>query len=270
MFETKRVFGRKNTEKENNLGEDLRSRIINKIRVLLTLSLLILSAGYLVGCFRPESDMTSRGDDRETVAPSNLSGNVNANLDSRTEWSLQRYGSIVQKYANKYDLDWRLVMAVMRHESRFSADAVSDRGAFGLMQIMPATQLELADKLGVVETETPRNNIRAGIYHLQKLYGMIDARDEEDHIRLTLAAYNAGLNRILDAQDVAIYLGDDPNKWESVKAALPLLSKRYQSLHRDIWQSGKPRAGWFTDWNQTIKYVGSVMSYYDQYQIAMK
>ena len=152
----------------------------------------------------------------------------------------------------------------MRRESRFSADAVSDRGAFGLMQLMPSTQLELAGKIGVTETDTPSNNIKAGIYHLQQLYRSIYAADEENHIRLTLAAYNAGLNRILDAQDVASYMGDDPNTWESVKTALPLLSKRYQSLQHNIWPSGRPRAGYFTDWHQTIGYVESVMSYYNE------
>jgi membrane-bound lytic murein transglycosylase F len=229
-----------------------------------------MSSAYQIGCFRPESSMASKGDDLSTSLAVNKTQSNPSNLDARTELSLHRYGTIVQKYANRYNLDWRLVMAVMRHESRFAPNAVSDKGAFGLMQIMPATQLELADKLGVIETETPHNNIRAGIYHLQKLYRSIDARDEENHVRITLAAYNAGLNRILDAQDVATYLGDDPNKWESVKTALPLLSKRYQSLHRNIWQSGKPRAGTFTDWHQTTGYVESVMAYYDHYQLAMK
>jgi membrane-bound lytic murein transglycosylase F len=138
------------------------------------------------------------------------------------------------------------------------------------MQIMPATQAELAGKLGVSETETPANNIKAGIYHLQDLYRSIDAADEENHIRLTLAAYNAGLNRVLDAQDVAAFLGDNPSDWDAVKSTLPLLSRRYQSLHANVWRFGKPRAGYFSDWRQTINYVESVMSYYDHYQVALK
>lgn len=225
---------------------------------------------FQAGCFRPEASLAGRAEVLNVGLNGGMWGQQSASLDHRTEWSLRRYGATVQKYSNKYDLDWRLVMAVMRHESRFSAGAVSVRGAFGLMQIMPATQLELAGKLGVNETETPSNNIKAGIYHLQKLYRSIEAPDEENHIRLILAAYNAGLNRILDAQDVAAYLGDDPNNWESVKTALPLLSKRYQSLHQSIWQSGRPRAGSFTDWRQTIGYVESVMAYYQHYQVALK
>ena len=248
----------------------MRSFSLNNSKAFSLFFGLLFVAFSQIGCFRPESSLAGRTDDRDPFL-SGLKPDPRAiNLDHRTEWSLQRYGETVKKYSQKYDLDWRLVMAVMRHESRFSSDAVSYRGAFGLMQIMPATQVELAGKLGVTETESPSNNIKAGIYHLQQLYRAIDGSDEENHIRLTLAAYNSGLNRVLDAQDVAGYLGYNPQNWQSVKSVLPLLSKRYQNLHRNIWQSGKPRAGYFTDWNQTQLYVESIMAYYNQYQVAMK
>ncbi len=248
----------------------MRSKKRNKIRAILTFVALASATLLLDGCFRPESSLENKGEDIRATYVGDATDPWMGQVDQRTEHSVQRYGEIVKKYANRYDLDWRLVMAVMRHESRFTADAVSNRGAFGLMQLMPSTQQELAGKIGITETETPHNNIRAGVYHLQQLYRAIDAPDEENHIRLTLAAYNAGLNRILDAQDVAAYLGDDPNKWESIRTALPLLSKRYQSLFHNVWPSGKPRAGYFTDWRQTIGYVESVMSYYDEYQIALR
>ncbi len=229
-----------------------------------------ISALSVTGCFRPESNLAVKSDNPTWLAGKVPSVGIKSEVDARTEWSVQRYGPIVQSYSRKYNLDWRLVLAVMRHESRFMANAVSHRGAFGLMQIMPATQVELAGKLGVDETETPSNNIKAGIYHLQQLYRSIEAADEENHIRLTLAAYNAGLHRVLDAQDVASFLGDMPSEWDAVKSTLPLLSRRYQTLHSNIWLSGKPRAGYFSDWRQTINYVESVMSYYDHYQVALK
>jgi membrane-bound lytic murein transglycosylase MltF len=257
-------------EEDKELGGVLRSKNINRIKGFLLSTTVASVALLLAGCFQPESSLSNGSDDIRATFGGENRGTRAASLDPRTEISLQRYGSIVRTYSTKYDLDWRLVMAVMRHESRFMANAVSNRGAFGLMQIMPATQLELAGKLGVNETETPSNNIKAGAFHLQQLYRAIDANDEENHIRLTLAAYNAGINRILDAQDVAAYLGDDPQKWESVKSALPLLSRRYQGLHRNIWPSGKPSAGYFTDWHQTIGYVESVMTYYGHYQVALK
>ena len=263
-------FASVGNEKPLQLGGFLSVENINKIKGLLLVGGLFLLTLSFVGCFQPETSLANRNDDIRSTTAKEGSGSRAALVDQRTESSLQRYGSIVRNYSNRYELDWRLVMAVMRHESSFAPNAVSNRGAFGLMQIMPATQMELAGKLGVNETETPSNNIKAGAFHLQQLYRAIDAADEDNHIRLTLAAYNAGLNRILDAQDVAAYLGDDPNKWESVKTALPLLSKRYQGLHRNIWQTGKPRAGYFTDWHQTIGYVESVMSHYSNYQVALK
>jgi len=263
-------FATVGNEKSLYLGGFLIARNINKIKAFLLVGALLVTSMTLVGCFQPETSLANRNDDIKSTFAGESSGVRASFVDQRTESSLQRYGSMVRNYSNRYELDWRLVMAVMRHESRFAPNAVSNRGAFGLMQIMPATQVELAGKLGVNETETPSNNIKAGAYHLQQLYRAIDAADEDNHIRLTLAAYNAGLNRILDAQDVASYLGDDPNKWESVKTALPLLSKRYQGLHRSIWQAGKPRAGYFTDWHQTIGYVESVMSHYGNYQVALK
>jgi membrane-bound lytic murein transglycosylase F len=248
----------------------LRSFSLNNSKVFsLSLGLLFIVFSQ-IGCFRPESSLAGRADDREVFLSRSKSDPASPGVDQRTGWSIERYGETVKKYSRKYDLDWRLVMAVMRHESRFSADAVSHRGAFGLMQIMPATQVELAGKLGVEETESPSNNIKAGIYHLQQLYRAIDGSDEENHIRLTLAAYNSGLNRVLDAQDVAEYLGYNPQNWQAVKSVLPLLTKRYQNLHRNIWQSGKPRAGFFTDWNQTQLYVESIMAYYGQYQVTLK
>jgi membrane-bound lytic murein transglycosylase F len=248
----------------------LRSFSSNNNRVFLLFFVLLFAVFSQVGCFKPESSLAGRADDQDTFPSHSKSDHPSASLDHRTQWSLERYGETIKKYAYKYDLDWRLVMAVMRHESRFTADAVSERGAFGLMQIMPATQTELAGKLGVDETESPSNNIRAGVYHLQELYRAIGGSDEENHIRLTLAAYNAGLNRVLDAQDVAEYLGYNPQNWQSIKTAFPLLTKRYQNLHRNIWSSGRPRAGYFTDWNQTQLYVESIMAYYAGYQVALK
>jgi membrane-bound lytic murein transglycosylase F len=254
----------------NEQGGSLRSFSVNNTKGFTLFVGLLFIAFSQIGCFRPESSLAGRTDDRDAFRFSSNTDSPTVNLDHRTEKSLQRYGETVKKYSFKYDLDWRLVMAVMRHESRFSAEAVSHRGAFGLMQIMPATQVELAGKLGVRETESPSNNIKAGVFHLQQLYRSVGGLDEDNHIRLTLAAYNSGLNRVLDAQDVAEYLGYNPQNWQSVKSVLPLLTKRYQTLHRNIWQSGKPRAGYFTDWKQTQAYVESIMSYYNQYQVALK
>lgn len=166
-------------------------------------------------------------------------------------------------------MDWRLVLAVIRQESRFRHDAVSYKGAYGLMQIMPVTQAELTDKIGVEEATTPRNNIRAGVFHLRSLYRYFDEAVGDDRVQLTLAAYNAGLGRIRDAQAIAKYLGHNPNSWRDVKDALPLLSKRYYTLHRQIWPEGKPRSGYFRNYRQTTMYVENIMQFYADYKLAL-
>lgn len=250
---------------------NLRVILKKTIAISLFLTILVLLPMLQFGCFKPVAALTFVNRDIQSDSANPVySRDSESLLDSHTERSIQRYGTIIQKYSEKYDMDWRLVLAVMRHESRFHPTATSYRGAFGLMQIMPTTQVELLEKLGIDEAQTPHNNIRAGTYHLRTLYKMFGKADHFNRIRLTLAAYNAGLGRILDAQDVAAYLGDDPNNWESVKAALPFLSKRHYTLHKRIWDGGRPRSGYLRDWRQPKMYVESVMQYYDEYQLALR
>ncbi len=168
--------------------------------------------------------------------------------------------------ANNYGLDYRLILALMRQESQFDRDAVSEAGASGLMQIMPVTNGEIADALEIEEPQLPRENIRAGVYYFSYLYDLFESCPVQDRIQMALAAYNAGPARIYDAQELAAYMGENPNEWVSIQNMLPLLSKRYYSLHQGVWKEGKPRAGYFGSWRQTVRYVDRVMSYYDEFQ----
>ncbi len=243
-------------------------------RILKTLLLLAIVGFFSFlnyGCYKPVAahSLTTEISQSQDLIEVELS-ETESPVDALTELSIRQYGPAIQKYSERYELDWRLVLAVMRRESMFRPTAMSNRGAFGLMQIMPTTQLELVEKLGIDEAESPYNNIRAGIYHLRSLYRVFLQADHENRLRLTLAAYNAGLTRILDAQDIASYLGDDPNQWQAVKSALPLLSKRHYTLHQKIWDSGKPRAGFFRDWNQPIGYVESIIDFYEEYRLALR
>jgi membrane-bound lytic murein transglycosylase F len=183
---------------------------------------------------------------------------------------LDRYIPLVKKYAQEYRIDWVLILAMMKQESKFNHEAVSYNGAYGLMQIMPITQIELEEKLGVEETITPRNNIKAGIYHLKSLYAMFSNIQEEDRTCLSLAAYNAGLGRVLDAQKIASYMGNDPNRWSSVREAFPFLTKKNYTLHSRIWSDGCPPSGYFRNPRQTVEYVDNIMISYDRYSLSLK
>jgi membrane-bound lytic murein transglycosylase MltF len=189
--------------------------------------------------------------------------------DPSTERCIRSYGPAIKRYAVRYGFDWRLVLAIMKQESRYSRNAESHKGAVGLMQLMPLTRGELAMKLDLADLSHPEHNIQAGIFYLRKLYDMFEGAGEADRLKLTLAAYNAGFSRVRDAQELAIHLDDEPMQWEAVKDALPLLSKQFYTLHRTIWGQDKPRSGWFGNSRETIKYVDSVMDYYDAFRLAM-
>ena len=190
-------------------------------------------------------------------------------LDDNSTRFLKSYGHTLRKYSQKYGFDWRLMMAVMRIESRFHPKASSRRGAEGLMQIMPVTQSQIADELGFdeLDLQLPNKNIHGGIYYLGRIYKSYKGQgiSHENRLRLTLAAYNAGTGRIADARAMAKYMNDNPNEWSAVKSALSLLSRKYSTLHRNIWETGRPASGYYRQWQQTTGYVESVMSYYAEY-----
>jgi membrane-bound lytic murein transglycosylase F len=195
---------------------------------------------------------------------------VRTKLDQKSLTILNKYGKTIHKYSDKYGVDWRLVVAVMKVESQFDHSAESQKGAKGFMQIMPATQTEIAEKFGL-ESEAfddPHGNIRGGIFYLARLYNQYgnDDLSEENRVKFTLAAYNAGPGRINDAQKMAKYVNDNPKEWKSVKNSLSLLSKKYASLHRFVWEEQKPTNGYFKGWKETSNYVESVMSYYNEYR----
>jgi membrane-bound lytic murein transglycosylase F len=237
--------------------------------IALLTFLLLLS---FTGCVKPaaSSSFIEKAQKESEIKGSSPSPVAEVDVENDVDPGIKEYTGIVKKYSDRYHLDWPLVLAVMKQESQFDQAAVSTRGAYGLMQIMPITQSELVGKLGVTDAEAPRNNIRAGMYHLRTLFRAFPKAEKEDKIKLALAAYNAGLRRIYAARDIAVYLGEDPNKWESVKNALPLLSQSYYTLHQDVWHNSKPPCGYFNGWRQTITYVDNIVQFYDDYSLALK
>lgn len=241
------------------------------------IAILVVFSGIL-GCTPPSENFLKKGGldiglneavDR-VVSPHDRIVITQAGVDAPTRKIIESYGATIKGYSKEYGFDWRLILAVMKQESRFKTEAESPRGAAGLMQIMPGTSDEVGRTLAIEDMAHPMNNIRGGIFYLSKLYDMFEGADEDDRLRLTLAAYNAGIGRIYDAQDLAAYFKDNPRKWQSVRDALPLLSKRYYTLHKNVWEQEKPRtAGWFGSSRQTLAYVEKVMEFYDEYRLAL-
>jgi len=89
----------------------------------------------------------------------------------------------IEEVAARHHVSPRLVAAIVAVESEFNPNAVSRRGAQGLMQLMPAT----AASLDVQDSFDMRENLDGGVRHLRVLMGRF-----HDDLPLVLAAYNAG------------------------------------------------------------------------------
>ena len=98
-----------------------------------------------------------------------------------------RYDRIITRAARKHGVDNTLVKAVIRAESDFDRNAVSNKGAQGLMQLMPETAKDLAVK----DSFDPHENINAGVRYLKR-----QLNNFENNVPLALAAYNAGENAV--------------------------------------------------------------------------
>jgi soluble lytic murein transglycosylase len=104
-----------------------------------------------------------------------------------------RFGHHIQKAAERYSLDPELIRAVIKVESGYNPSAVSEKGAMGLMQLMPGT----AEDMQVKEPFEAGDNIMGGSRYLRKMLDIFDG-----DLKLSLAAYNAGPNRVLPKRQV--------------------------------------------------------------------
>jgi soluble lytic murein transglycosylase-like protein len=131
---------------------------------------------------------------RESVQSANARI-VAANARGHQASSEEIDASIVMAAA-RHNVDPNLVRAVVKVESNFNSNAVSRKGAMGLMQLMPST----ARSLKVKNPFDPDQNVDAGVRHLKQLlenYG--------GDVNLTLAAYNAGSGAVARNNGVPRY-----------------------------------------------------------------
>ncbi len=101
----------------------------------------------------------------------------------------------VYEEAQRYKIDYRLILAMMKVESRFHGSAVSSKGARGFLQVKPSLARYIAEEAGVpwkgsATLHEPKHNVRLGVHFFSGLM------DDFANVSLALHAYNMGPNRL--------------------------------------------------------------------------
>jgi membrane-bound lytic murein transglycosylase MltF len=154
--------------------------------------------------------------------------------------SISPYDDIVKRNAETMGWDWRLLSAMIYHESKFINESCSDKGAVGLMQIR-------SDQYSVDTLLDPAVNISIGTKYLTYLSGMFaeHGADSVECLKFALAAFNCGEGNVLKCIRTAEELGVDPTRWDNIVSVIP----EVPGFH------GK----------QTIAYVREVLDTYEEY-----
>lgn len=108
----------------------------------------------------------------------------------------QHYQSMILAASNRHSVDPALVKAIIMAESNYNPTAISEKGAVGLMQLMPQT----AVALGVEDSFDPEHNINGGVKYLKQLLNHF-----KGDLELAVAAYNAGIGTVVRYQGIPPY-----------------------------------------------------------------
>lgn len=144
---------------------------------------------------------------------------VHESAGHRVDWStvplnLTAYAAEIHRASRQFGVDSALVRAVIHAESWFQAQALSKKGAQGLMQLMPATQIQL----GVTDAFNVQQNITAGVQYLSELL-----QSFHGDTSLATAAYNAGPGAVREYGGIPPY-PETKNYVQRVQ----MLHQRYQ------------------------------------------
>ena len=174
------------------------------------------------------------------------------------------YDSLFKQYAPTIGWDWKLLASVAYQESKFDTAGISWAGATGLMGLMPAT----ARAYGMEQPQlltNPEANLKTATTYLTSLLRIFaKIEDPDERLKLVLAAYNAGIGHIFDAQALAVKFGKDPFVWEgNVEEGLKM--KQLPEFYNDsVVKCGYCRG------IETLNYVEQVIERWRYYQQEIK
>jgi membrane-bound lytic murein transglycosylase F len=171
---------------------------------------------------------------------------------------ISRYDELIRQISGKYDVDWLLMASLIYQESQFDPTVVSFKGAFGLMQFMPAT----AQTFGIDSTSSPAAQIDAGIRYLRQLDAQLpkEIKDPQERIKFILASYNVGIAHVYDARRLAEKNGKDPNVWTN-NVDYNILNKSNPKYYKDeVVRYGYARG------EETYNFVREILDRYGHYK----
>ncbi len=153
-------------------------------------------------------------------------------------YNFETIQKIVKECSQYYNVDEKLIWAVMEVESGFNPNAVSTAGACGLMQLMPATAVEM----GVTDIFDPAQNIAGGVQYLSKMLDLFNG-----NIDFALAGYNAG------PENVKKYNGIPP--FEETKNYVRLVKTKL-GLKHDMNYYASRLSGKITSSRRSVSNIG--------------
>ena len=122
-----------------------------------------------------------------------------------------QFDALIRAEAAKIGWDWRMLASLIYQESHFKPDLVNEKGAFGLMQLMPVT----LEKYGIDYNSSVEEQLAAAGKLLQFFERELpeSIADSLERGNFILACYNGGLGHILKARTKAEQQGKNPDVW---------------------------------------------------------
>ena len=158
-----------------------------------------------------------------------------------------RFKKLFIEYGEKFDIDWMLLMAQGYQESTLNPNARSNRGAVGIMQVLPSTANEWY--VNVNSVHELRNNVHAGTKYMRFMidtYFNNEKIIKSEKLLFALAAYNCGPNRVRKYQRIAKEKGLNPYVW-------------FENVEKIAMENNAL---------ETVQYVRNISSLYISYQNA--